>query len=160
MYPDKLYQLAFAFRKAKLWKSLYDSELFAVTLPDGEIGYCCVMGAAGEHLALALYVGSSGLDSYRLLQEVGDMDVSPLKASEIMLSQDCLQCSFENKDMLTPEELSALTPRCTGLPSGEPTHSRSLWAIIRPLIHGLSPIRARSDFSAPRWRPRWRLASA
>lgn len=107
MYPNKLYQLAFAFRKAKLWKALYDSELFAVTLPDGEVGYCCIMGAAGEHLALALYVGNSGLDNYRLLQEVGNMEVHPLKAYEIMLSQDCLQCSFENKDMLSPEELSA-----------------------------------------------------
>ena len=106
MYPDQLYQLAFAFRKTKLWKALYESELFAVALPDGEIGYCSVMGFGGEHLALALYVGNKGLDSFRLLQKAGEMH--PLKAYESMLSQDCLQCSFEGKDTLSPQELSAV----------------------------------------------------
>lgn len=108
MYPDKLYQLAFAFRKIKLWKSLYESELFAVVLPDGEIGYCCVMGSGGEHLALALYLGNKGLDSFRLLQEMGGVEVHPLKAYEAMLSQNCLQCSFESKDTLSPKELSTV----------------------------------------------------
>ena len=108
MYPDKLYQLAFAFRKAKLWKSLYDNELFAAALPDGEVGYCCVMGAEGEHMALALYVGNKGLDSFRIIQESGGVGVHRLKSYETMLSQDCLQCAFENKDMLSAEELSAV----------------------------------------------------
>lgn len=107
MYPDRLYELAFAFRKAKLWKYLYDTELFAVSLPNGEIGYCSIMGFLGEHLALALYVGSKGLDSYRLLLEPGEKEIAPLKAQEFMLSQNCLQCSFESKDTLAPQELSA-----------------------------------------------------
>lgn len=108
MYPDRLYELAFAFRKAKLWKNLYDTELFAVSLPNGEIGYCSIMGSLGEHLALAIYVGSEGLDSYRLLMDLGEKDISPLKAQESMLSQNCLQCSFESKDTLAPQELSAV----------------------------------------------------
>ena len=108
MYPEKLYQLAFAFRKTKLWKSLYESELFAVVLPDGEIGYCCVMGSGGEHLALALYVGNKGLDTFRIMQGAGDVEEHPLKSYETMLSQECLQCSFESKDMLSPEELAAV----------------------------------------------------
>ncbi len=72
MYSDKLYHAALAFRKTKLWKSLYDSELFAVSLSNGEIGYCCIMGYLGEHIALSLYIGNRGLDSYRLLQELGN----------------------------------------------------------------------------------------
>lgn len=108
MYPDQLYELAFAFRKTKLWKSLYDSELFAVSLPGGEIGYCSVMGFLGEHLALALYVGNRGLDSYRLLQGLGEREMNPLKAQESMLSQDCLQCSFESRDELSPQEQSSV----------------------------------------------------
>ena len=66
-YPDRLYELAFALRKAKPWKTLFDSELFALSLPNGETGYCSVMGFLGEHLAIALYVGNHGLDCYRLL---------------------------------------------------------------------------------------------
>ena len=45
MDPNKLYQLAFALQKANLWKSLYESELFEVTLLGDEVGYCCVAGA-------------------------------------------------------------------------------------------------------------------
>jgi len=107
MFPDRAYSLAFAFRKEKLWKHLYDTELFAVSLPNGEIGYCSVMGFLGEHLALALYVGSKGLDSYRRLLESNTEGMNLLKAQEIAFSQSCLQCSFECKDELTPSELSA-----------------------------------------------------
>ena len=38
MDPNKLYQLAFALQKANLWKSLYESELFEVTLLGDEVG--------------------------------------------------------------------------------------------------------------------------
>lgn len=107
MYPDRLYDLALTFRKTKLWKRLYDSELFAVSLSNGQTGYCCVMGLLGEHIALAVYIGEQGLDSYRHLQEMGHMPMNALQAQEFMLSQSCLQCSLETKDALSPQELTA-----------------------------------------------------
>ncbi len=76
MYPDQLYDLALAFRKAKLWKRLYDSEIFAVSLSNGEIGYCCIMGCLGEHFALAVYIGEQGMGSYRRLQEIGQVPMN------------------------------------------------------------------------------------
>lgn len=105
---DNLYELAFAYRKTKLWKSLFDSELFAVALPDGEIGYCSVMGFLGEHLALGLYVGEEGLDCCRFIQNPTGRGMNMLRVQEIAFSQICLQCSFQNKDELSPEELSAV----------------------------------------------------
>lgn len=105
MYPDELYQLAFAFRKTKLWKSLGESELFAVELPNDEIGYCCVQSFASEHNALALYVGNKGLDSFRALRNLDRMETSQLKIYETALGRDCLQCSFESKGMLHPDAL-------------------------------------------------------
>jgi len=105
---DNLYELAFAYRKTKLWKALFDSELFALVLPDGEIGYCSVMGFMGEHLALALYVGEEGLDCYRLIQHPMDSSMNMLRLQEVAFSQSCLQCSFQNKDELSSEELSAV----------------------------------------------------
>lgn len=107
MYPNQLYDLALAFRKSKLWKRLYDSELFAVSFSNGQIGYCCIMGSLGEHIALAVYIGEKGLDSYRLLQEMGHTPMNGLKAQEYMLSQSCLQCALESKDMLNPQELAS-----------------------------------------------------
>lgn len=108
MYPDRLYDLALTFRKMKLWKRLYDSELFAVSLSNGQIAYCCIMGLLGEHIALAVYIGEQGLDSYRHLQEMGHVPMNALQAQEFMLSQSCLQCSLETKDALSPQELAAV----------------------------------------------------
>ena len=60
MASDRMYELAFQYKKTKLWKKLYDSEIFALKLSDGEIGYCCVMGMAGQVNAISLYVGEKG----------------------------------------------------------------------------------------------------
>jgi hypothetical protein len=104
MPSEKLYDIALRYKSTKLWKQLYDTELFAVGLSNGEIGYCCIMGELGEHIALALYVARDGLDSYRHLFKAGDADTE-MAQHEIMLSQDCLMCSFENKDELAPIEI-------------------------------------------------------
>ena len=49
---DDMLAAAFQYRDTELWKELTDSDVFAFRLSDGETGYCCVMGNAGEHLAL------------------------------------------------------------------------------------------------------------
>ena len=51
---EKMYELAFQYKSTKLWQQLYDDELFAVQLEDGEIGYCSIMGELGDHIALIL----------------------------------------------------------------------------------------------------------
>lgn len=103
MISEKLFELAFAYKKTKLWKSVWDTEIFAVKLPDGEIGYCSVMGAVGKHCALGLYVGNTGFNSFRIVMSGPGM-ISKLNYHEFLLSQDCLQCAFENKDELSEEE--------------------------------------------------------
>lgn len=104
--PDLLYALAFEYKKTKLWKLLYDSQLFAVQLTDGEIGYCCVMGMCGKHNAIAVYVGQDGIDSYRNISNEEYFDVidadghemPSFQSHEKMMSQDCIQCAFEHKE--------------------------------------------------------------
>lgn len=103
MATDKMYDMAFAFRETKLWDLMSDEHLFAVLLPDGAIGYCSVMGALGEHRALALYVGQAGYLSYRKLR---DNYMKQEKDFEYLICQDCLQCSLEDKDMLYDEEVA------------------------------------------------------
>ncbi|MDD3409201.1 MAG: hypothetical protein PHY12_00165, partial [Eubacteriales bacterium] len=98
-----LYDLALEFRKTKLWKKLYDSQLFAVRHSDGTVGYCCVMGMMEEHIALAVYPGDEGLASYRALN-AATMDADRFEQMERMLSQNCVTVSFENKSVLSPRE--------------------------------------------------------
>ena len=67
MNMDRLYDLAFKFRESKLWNYVYEDELFAVKLSDERTAYCSIMGSSGQHVALALYIGAEGLDSFRML---------------------------------------------------------------------------------------------
>lgn len=104
MTSDKLYELAFEYKKKKLWKMLRDTEVFAVKLSGGRIGYVSVMGAAGGHCALGLYIGVDGFNSFRAIAETDPTMMTPLKFQEHILQQICLQCAFEGKDQLSEEE--------------------------------------------------------
>ena len=103
-----MYELAFQYKKTKLWKKLYDSQVFAVRLPDGEMGYCSVMGMLGEHLALAVYIGDRGYQSYRKIAFSGMEPMDPEDAAgypEWLMAQDCLQCTFESREFMREEDL-------------------------------------------------------
>lgn len=115
-YPT--YDLAFIFKKSKLWQLLREQQIFAVNLPDGRIGYCVVMGANGEHMALSLHIGTEGFSSYRRLN---GMDHEPTSYVE-MLQQDCIQCSIEKRDQFSSEELADLRSYCKdrGIPFRAP----------------------------------------
>ena len=107
MISEKLFEMAFLYKKTKLWKSLLDTEIFAVRLPDGETGYCSIMGNTGEHCALGLYVGDRGFHSFRIAMN-GLGTLSELNEHEFLLSQDCIQCAFAPKDELSEGEAAAV----------------------------------------------------
>jgi hypothetical protein len=65
-----LYENSLRFMELRPWESLYDSDVFGVLDPaTGRTGYCCVMGALGEVLALCVFRGSEGLESCRRVRE-------------------------------------------------------------------------------------------
>lgn len=104
MNLEKLYELAFEYKKTKLWKILWESELFAVKLSDGRIGYISIMGNLGEYCALGLYIGEEGLNSLRNLMNANESYLSPFEFQERVVNQSCLQCAFEGKDDLSKEQ--------------------------------------------------------
>ena len=87
----KLYQLALQYQEIELWKTLLDNQIFAVKFSDGEIGYCCVMGAAGTFCGLAIYIGDEGINSYL---KISSGNIAELDETEIKFSQQCIMCSF------------------------------------------------------------------
>ena len=106
MIPEHLYDLAFQYRGTKLWKKLYDSDIFAVRLPDGKIGYCTVMGNLGDYIALGLYVEAKGWQSYRQMASMNELHMAPQDLGELLNLQDCMQCLFENRAEMDPEDVA------------------------------------------------------
>jgi len=98
-----LYQAALEFKEIEAWTWMYDSDVFGVQDPvSGEIGYCCIMGNLGEMFALALYLGSEGLESYMRIASGPPLDFS--EAFEEAMMQKCLMASFANREELTEED--------------------------------------------------------
>lgn len=107
MASDGLYALAFKYKNTKLWTKLYDDEIFAVKFKDGKTGYISIMGIAGDYIALGLYIGQEGFNSYRVIANTYEpVSGSRLLYQEYLLRQDCLQCTFQDKDSLSSEEAS------------------------------------------------------
>ncbi len=98
-----LYQAALKFKEIEAWTWMYDSDVFGVQDPvSGEIGYCCTMGNLGEMFALALYLGSEGLESYMRIASKPPLDLS--EAFEELMLQKSLMASFANRDEVTKED--------------------------------------------------------
>ena len=107
MTRDKLYDMAFRYKKAGLWKKLWDTEIFAIRLKSGDIGYISVMGKNSEYCALGLYIGEEGFQSYRIIANMGGyvMFDSEFIEHEMLLQQKCLQMALLGKDELMEEEV-------------------------------------------------------
>ncbi len=104
MTSDKLYGLAFEYKKTRLWKVLGDMEVFAVKLSADRIGYISIMGQAGGYCALGLFIGDKGFNSFRTIAATDPETLSLREYHEHILQHECLQCAFEGKDQLSEEE--------------------------------------------------------
>lgn len=100
-----LYDAAMEFKKTECWNWMWDTDIFGVQNPvTGEIGYCCIMGGAGEHFALAVYQGSEGLNGYLTLQS-GKNHPS---LEDILNLQKFLMASFEDRELLQKEDFQLI----------------------------------------------------
>lgn len=131
-----LYDVANKFKRLQCWNWMYDSDLFGVQNPEtGEIGYCCVMGQLGEVLALNLYPGPEGLDSYWQIHErsrLAEEGVS-LNSHALLNTQKCLMASFEDRSELHQKDLGII--REVGLKF----RGRKEWPIFRSYKPGFLP---------------------
>ncbi|MCC7550418.1 MAG: plasmid pRiA4b ORF-3 family protein [Methanobacterium sp.] len=102
---EDLYSVAVEFKKLKPWEWMWDDDIFGVLNSETEeIGYCCVMGGAGEFFGMSLYLGSEGLEGYFKIQ-FGEITSGDL---ESLYAQKCLMASFEDRDTVEDEDYQIL----------------------------------------------------
>ena len=124
-----LYYAAIEFKKIECWNWMWDSDIFGVQNPvTGEIGYCCVMGGAGEHFALAVYQGSEGLNGYLTLQSEKNYP----SLEDMLNLQKLLMASFEDRKFLQKEDFQLI--KKIGLKFSGP-NSWPLFRSYRPGYH-------------------------
>lgn len=125
-----LYAAADQFKKAKCWEWMAEDDLFGVKDPESDvIAFCCIMGAGGEHQALAAYSGPAGLNSYL---ELADPD-NDNDDFDKMFSQKCLMGSFEDREMLEKEDLKIIKDL------GLRYRGQNQWPVFRSYEPGFSP---------------------
>lgn len=104
MISDKLYELAFKYKKTKLWMQLWESQIFAVKLSGGRVGYISIIGMIGQHPALNLYIGEKGLKTYKIIAQMSQFAEYTPEFQERIMQRECLQCLFTVKEELDEEE--------------------------------------------------------
>lgn len=88
-------------KKIAPWEYFEEDDIFAVqNTATGELGFVSIMGAIGEHFAIAVYLGEQGLYGFWDLHESLTDELSYNKVFEVPQ----LQASFENRNMLQPHE--------------------------------------------------------
>lgn len=97
---ERLYQLMGELKQLAPWTWMHENDIFGIQ-PSGEKepDFISVMGALGEHLAIAVYLGFKGLGMFWQMQEQG-----PRLTPEFALQVPQLQASFEDREQLTDED--------------------------------------------------------
>jgi len=100
----RLYAAAVAVRDLAPWRFMCETDIFGVQNPeDGAMGFVSVMGQRGEHLAVAVYLGSEGLYGFLDLTQ----QASPPTVQQIFEIPE-LQASFEDRGLLRKDEIRTI----------------------------------------------------
>lgn len=104
--------------------------MFGVQDPDtGMTYYCSIMGNGGMHFGIVAYRGTQGLHILEKLYRANELEIT----LELPYSNDCLACSFEDRDMLEKEDLVVIKQL------GLKYRGRNQWPSFRDHSPGLLP---------------------
>jgi hypothetical protein len=125
-----LYDAAIEFRKIEPWEWVNETDVFGIQNPkSGEVGYCCIMGELGEVLAMAVYLGTEGLQGYKQIQKG---QIKPDDPDSLYI-QDCLMLSFEDKRFVDQEDRQIINEL------GFKFRGRNSWPLFRSYKPGYFP---------------------
>lgn len=126
----ELYQVALEFKQEQPWKWLFDADIICVENPmDTSMGYCSVMGRAGQHYALGVYLGDEGIFGFCNLMEHADS----IPSHQVLHYQNCLMCSFEDRDILANDDRKQIKDL------GLSFRGRNAWPMFRRYEPGYDP---------------------
>jgi len=124
----RLYAAAGRVKEMAPWKWMMEYNVFGVRNPErDDIGFVSVMGAAGEHFAVALYQGAVALYDFLALREADSVE------TERVLEIPQLQASFEDRGHLERED------RDTIKSLGLKFRGASSWPMFRNYAPGMFP---------------------
>src|SRR5215510_1456549 len=124
----RLYAVAGRVKKMAPWKWMIEDEVFGLRNPErDEVGFVSVMGAGGEHFAVALYQGAVALHGFLGLSGADSVE------TERLLEIPQLQASFEDRGHLEKED------RDTIKNLGLKFRGANSWPMFRNYAPGMFP---------------------
>ncbi len=100
----QLYTAMISIRELAPWTWMEETDIFGVQNPrTGKLGFVSIMGMAGEHFAVGVYLGAEGLAGFWHMQ-----DAAPIIDPEYLLEIPQLQASFENRSELHKKDLDLI----------------------------------------------------
>lgn len=125
-----LYDAAIAFRNIEPWEWMKETDIFGVRNPQtGEVGYCCIMGEMGEVLAIAVYLGTEGLEGYLNIRRGQIQHDDP----DSLFIQNCLMLSFENRKLVQEDDMEIINEL------GLKFRGKNAWPVFRRYEPGYFP---------------------
>lgn len=125
---DELYRLA-------PWRWMNETQLIGLRLPGtGELCWMSMMGAAGNHIALALYMGDEPVSRFNLMQKAAGvgLDLAETDALRLVLEARQLQVSFYLRHELLKEERAEIKALGRKYRGGNWPCFRGFWAGFAP----------------------------
>ncbi len=124
-----LYDLMDKIKEIAPWKWMEETDVFGVRHPEtGETGFVSVMGMAGEHFGISVYLGAEGIYGFEAMQRRG-----PALDAEDILEVPQLQASFEDRDLLEKRDLDQIKKL------GRRYRGRNAWPMFRDYRPGYAP---------------------
>lgn len=124
----QLGDLAIQFRKLAPWTWMAEEDIFGIRLPGSDqIGFVSIMGAIGQHLACAVYLGWEALRDLRHALAGGELSFRSF------IETPQLQLSFENREVLLANERDLLKQL------GRSCRGRQAWPVFRSHRVGYLP---------------------
>jgi hypothetical protein len=130
----RLHEAAIRVKEVAPWEWMAEADVFGVQDPDtGILGFVTVMGALGEHLALAVYLGAEGLYGFWNLQTVLSFILPGEEVTQLLFTIPHLQASFEDRNTLHTKDRNLIKKL------GLKFRGRQAWPMFRSIRPGFLP---------------------